>query len=389
MTRTYRTILITYLSILSTLSFAQNLIPNESFEDYMEVTRGHAHLDNLKEWFNTNQNQPKTLYGTPDHMFINENQPLNGIKDNFKPHTGHSVLGLITYMQRVENYREYASIKLKNTLKKGEKYQFTAYISSGNNVAFGGIATNGLGIAFTKDKLKQYVYEPLIGTTPQYQLEDIFYQTQWKKISFTFTAEDALKYMTIGNFKDDVQTDLKYINYDIDPQCYIYIDDVSLIHIPSENPPEPEEEIVAQKEEPIVEVKEEPEEIAEIEEVAPVPPPKTLVYEERPVETQSSLYITSYDINVQIWDDKTIDGDIVTIFWNGENVVEYYELTAKKKKFKVTYVPGKENRLILYAHNLGKIPPNTMAVGIKAGKKKRELNIRSDLGKCGAIQFKR
>lgn len=388
MTRTFISIIIiTYLSFLFPKSFAQNLIPNESFENYLEVTRGHAHLDNLKDWFNTNQNQPKTLYGTPDHMFINENQPLNGIKDNFKPRTGQSVLGLITYMQRVENYREYASVKLKTPLKKGEKYQFTAYISSGNNVAFGGIASNGLGVAFTKDKLKQYVYEPLIGTSPQFQLDAIFYKTQWSKITFTFTADDIIKYMTIGNFRDDVQTDLKYINYDIDPQCYIYVDDISLIHIPTENPPEEKEEIVVEKETPKEEVILEKE--IEITEVEPEVLPQKIVYEERPVQTQSSLYITSYDINIQIWDDKTVDGDIVSIFWNGEYVVEYYELTAKKKKFKITYEPGKENKLILYAHNLGKTPPNTMAVGIKAGKKKRELNIRSDLGKSGAIQFKR
>ncbi|KXX67767.1 hypothetical protein AVL50_25225 [Flammeovirga sp. SJP92] len=367
--------------------YGQNLIPNPSFDDYFEATRGHAHLDNLKEWYNTNQNKPKTLYGTPDHMFINESQPLKGIKDNFSPRTGQSVLGLITYMQRVVNYREYASIKLNKVLKKGEKYQFTAYISSGNNVAFGGIATNGLGFAFTNEKLKQSIYEPLLSVSPQYQLDDIFYATDWTKITFSFIAEEAIKYLTIGNFKDDLQTDLKYINYDIDPQCYIYIDDVCLVHIPSDTPTEEEKEeepkLIVEKQATIKE--EEPKDI----EPEPNEVPKTLVYENRPVENQSSIYITTYDISIQIWDDRTIDGDIVSIFWNGEHVVEYYELTAKKRKFKVTYEPGKENRLILYAHNLGKIPPNTMAVAIKAGKKKRELNIKSDLGKCGAIQFKR
>ncbi|MBD0401719.1 hypothetical protein [Flammeovirga sp. EKP202] len=380
-------LLFTCISLLSISSYGQNLIPNPSFEDYHEATRGHAHLDNLKEWYNTNQNKPKTLYGTPDHMFINENQPLNGIKDNFSPRTGQSVLGVITYMQRVVNYREYASIKLNKVLRKGEKYQFTAYISSGNKVAYGGIATNGLGFAFTNEKLKQNIYEPLLSASPQYQLEDIFYATGWTKVTFSFVAEEAIKYLTIGNFRDDLQTDLKYINYDIDPQCYIYVDDLSLVHIPSDTPPEEEKvqepEVVVEKHEIVVD--EEPEKV--IEEQPKVP--ETLVYEDRPVENQSSIYITTYSITIQIWDDKTIDGDIVSIFWNGEHVVEYYELTAKKKKFKVTYEPGKENRLILYAHNLGKIPPNTMAVGIKAGKKKRELKIKSDLGKCGAIQFKR
>ncbi|OHX67555.1 hypothetical protein [Flammeovirga pacifica] len=363
---------------------AQNLIPNPSFEKFHEETRGHAYLDNLEDWFNANTSKPKSLYGTPDHLFINEKQPLNGIKDSFKPRTGTSVLGIISYMQRVNDYREYASVKLNETLKKGETYQFTAYIKNGNQVAFGAIASNGFGVYFSDNKIRQYVYEPLM-VTPQYQIDDIFYTTDWKKITFTYVAEGDYKYMTIGNFLDDVKTDIKYINYDVDPQCYIYLDDLSLIHIPST----PEEE----------DVKEDTSEVI-VAPVAVVTPPKQeeiqvkevkekLIYEERPTVVQSSIYITSYEISLSVWDDKTVDGDVVSLFWNGEPVLQEYELTAKKKKLKIKYEPGKENVLILYAHNLGKEPPNTMAIAIKAGKKKRQLSIRSTLGKSGGIRFKR
>ncbi|ANQ50786.1 hypothetical protein MY04_3432 [Flammeovirga sp. MY04] len=366
--------------------YAQNLIPNPSFESFHEETRGHAYLDNLEDWFNANSSKPKSLYGTPDHLFINEKQPLKGIKDSFKPRTGTSVLGLISYMQRVSDYREYASVRTSTPLQKGEKYQFTCYIKNGNQVAFGAIATNGFGVYFSENKIRQYVYEPL-NVTPQYQIEDIFYTTEWKKITFTFTAEDNYKYMTIGNFLDDVKTDIKYINYDVDPQCYVYVDDVSLIHIPTDKPEEekePEEEVIEEVPEVVA--------VAPVEEKIkeePVQEKKKMVYENRPTTVQSSIYITSYEINLAVWDDKTVDGDIVSLFWNGETILEEYELTAKKKKLKIRYEPGKENILILYAHNLGKEPPNTMAIYIKAGKKKRQMSIRSTLGKSGGIRFKR
>ncbi|MBB6463169.1 hypothetical protein [Flammeovirga kamogawensis] len=385
MTISYYRFIFLYIFLLAfTFSgHSQNLIPNSSFENYIEETRGHAYLDNISDWYNTNQVQPKSLYGTPDHMFINEKQPLKGIKDNFKPRTGKSVLGLITYMQRVVNYREYASVELTTPLKKGENYQFTVYITNGNNVAYGGIASNGFGVYFSENKVRQYIYEPL-NVTPQYQIEDILYTTKWTPISFTFTATENSRFLTIGNFRDDKHLDFKYINYDIDPQCYIYLDDLNLIHIPKGDIPEEkvtevvEEEIIVKEE-----IKVEPK-------VTPsLPEKKAYVYEERPTETQSSIYITSYDITLNIWDDKTVDGDVVSIFWNGEPIIEEYELTARKKKLKIRYETGKENKLILYAHNLGKDPPNTMAVQIKAGKKKRSLSIRSDLGKCGAIRFKR
>ncbi|WP_281616284.1 hypothetical protein [Flammeovirga sp. SubArs3] len=365
---------------------AQNLIPNPSFENIVEETRGHAYLDNIDDWFNANHTQPKTLYGTPDHLFINEKQPLKGIKDTFEPRTGKSVLGLISYMQRVKNYREYASVRFTHPLKKGEAYTFSAYIKNGNHVAFGSIATNGLGAYFSVHKIKQNLFEPL-SVTPQFQIKEIFYTTEWTEVQFTFVAEDNYKYLTLGNFLDDTHTDLKYINYDVDPQCYVYIDDVSLVHVPKEEQEEveePEEVIVEEK---VEEVKEEV--IVAVVDTPKVEVPEKVIYEDRPTEVQSSIYITTYEVSLAIWDNKTVDGDIVSLFWNGEHIIEEYELTAKKKKLKIRYEPGKENVLILYAHNLGDDPPNTMAIQIKAGKKKRELSIRSTLGKSGAIRFKR
>ena len=41
----------------------------------------------------------------------------------------------------------------------------------------------------------------------------------------------------------------------------------------------------------------------------------------------------------------------------------------------------------LYAENLGDIPPNTAAVQIKDGKKKRNVNLVSDYGKSGAVEL--
>ncbi|MEH0157609.1 hypothetical protein V6R21_26185 [Limibacter armeniacum] len=361
---------------------AQNMVPNASFEQIKTETRGHAYLDNVSEWFNTNQRKPKTLYGTPDHMYINKEQSLEGIKASFSPHSGNSVLGLITYMQRVPNYREFASVKLDTHLTKGKKYRCSFYITNGNQVAYGSVASNGLGVAFTSSALEQYLYEP-IAVKPQFTIEDILYTKEWKQYSFEFTAQEPYLYMTIGNFFTDDQISLRHMNYDTDPQTYVYLDDISVVAIDGEETIEPEKVeavIVQKKEEPVV---------ATVSET-PIPEPTTEeLVENREVEDQYVLNLPAgvSKVKIKIWDDKTEDGDVLSVLFNKHWLVKSYSLRKKKRKLTLNIDNSKDNRLILIAHDLGTEPPTTAAIEIKAGSLKRTIRVRSDLGKCGAIRF--
>lgn len=56
------------------------------------------------------------------------------------------------------------------------------------------------------------------------------------------------------------------------------------------------------------------------------------------------------------------------------------------KKLQIQLKPG-VNQLIVYAHNLGKDPPNTASVTLFNGKVKYPVSIESNLGKCGAIKI--
>jgi len=356
------------LSILPSGLHAQNLVPNPGFEDFFEESKGHALISNVKEWYNTNQSQPAGLFGTPDHMYAAKR--FDGSQRNdayFAPHQGLSSAGVITYMQRIRNYREYLSIRLKESLKMGKKYKVTFYISSGNHTAFGNIGTNGFGIYFSQVPVKQYVHEPL-SEKPQYMLKDIFFKTEWQEISFTLEVDRPYRYLTFGNFLRDYQLDKRYYNYDIDPQSYIYIDDVSVELIEEE----PEEEIVAETPPSV-----DPE----------IPDHPDL--EGRGVEIQSNFQIEKGKIVIKIWDLREVDGYVVSLKFNGEWVLRNYMLKKRKKKVKIYYRSDMENALIFFAHTLGEEPPNTAAISIKSGKSKRRLNIRSDLNYCGAIQFRK
>lgn len=93
----------------------------------------------------------------------------------------------------------------------------------------------------------------------------------------------------------------------------------------------------------------------------------------------------SENIIIKIWDHGRQDGDIVSIYLNGVQVIKKYYLTYWKKEFKIKLDPTKSNDLFLYAHNLGDSPPNTVSVEISDGKKSENIVLNSDLQSCEAV----
>ena len=367
-------LLLSLLLAGSMASNGQNMVPNPGFEEYLKESKGQTFMENVAEWFNANNRQNTPLYGTPDHMFSADIG--NGMHRNerfFMPYKGSCTAGLISYIQRIPNYREYLSVQLKTPMRTGQTYHVSFYLSSGNHATFGIIGSNGLGAAFTVNKPDQRMYEPL-PHAPQFQLQKVFYATGWHRVSFEFTADKPYRYLTFGNFLGDSRTLRRYYSYDIDPQCYFYIDEVS---VTTEPLPEeaPENSAVAE------------DNMASKPTVPPAPAVKIPPLENRPVEVQSTFYADSREVTIKVWDQREVDGDIISLMYNGEWILKRHTLSKSKRKIKLMVDQGKENTLIFFAHTLGDEPPNTASISLKSGKEKREFNIRSDLNYCGAIQL--
>ncbi|MCS7072987.1 MAG: hypothetical protein NZ108_00820, partial [Bacteroidia bacterium] len=83
------------------------------------------------------------------------------------------------------------------------------------------------------------------------------------------------------------------------------------------------------------------------------------------------------------------DGDIISLFYNGELILERFTL-QKKPKAIIINVPenGKPSYLIMKAHNLGRVPPNTARLTIHDGKKIHEVRLTSSLQVFGGIEFR-
>ncbi len=108
----------------------------------------------------------------------------------------------------------------------------------------------------------------------------------------------------------------------------------------------------------------------------------------RKMEVQATVVADHNTIKVRVWDRDEIDGDSITLVLNGQIIKEHISLKRRKKTFKLHLQPG-SNYLVMDAENLGTVPPNTAAVEVRDGRKKKRMELSSDMGKSGAIKIDR
>ncbi|MEP0133971.1 MAG: hypothetical protein ABJJ25_07080 [Eudoraea sp.] len=113
--------------------------------------------------------------------------------------------------------------------------------------------------------------------------------------------------------------------------------------------------------------------------------PNRTVFEGRKISYQKELVVDNEIITISLYDHGRADGDIVSIYLNGEQIVAKHILTYKKKSFEVKLNSNKSNDLFLYAHNLGNFPPNTVSIEIKDGSSAENIVLNSDLSSCEAV----
>jgi hypothetical protein len=106
----------------------------------------------------------------------------------------------------------------------------------------------------------------------------------------------------------------------------------------------------------------------------------------RNVEVQNKMEVGTDLVTVKVWDRGTVDGDKIALYLNGELILDDYTLNKDKKEITLHLQAG-TNYLAMHAINLGTIPPNTAAMEISDGKKKKNITVISDTGKSGAIEI--
>lgn len=124
----------------------------------------------------------------------------------------------------------------------------------------------------------------------------------------------------------------------------------------------------------------------------PKQPEKDVIVENSPrkevknFKEQESFTVKKSIINVRYWDNHTPDGDIISLYLNGELVVKNQKVESKYKELKLNLKPG-DNYLIMRAVNEGRIPPNTAAISVNDGQQTQTAILRAKKRKNVAIKI--
>jgi hypothetical protein len=106
----------------------------------------------------------------------------------------------------------------------------------------------------------------------------------------------------------------------------------------------------------------------------------------RKIDTKYDIWVDSAQVQLKIWDNNLVDGDIISLSLNGSWILKQHTVTKGKKKLWIR-LTQKSNILVLYAENLGSKPPNTAAIIVNDGKKEQKIILNSDMGKSEAVHI--
>ena len=92
-----------------------------------------------------------------------------------------------------------------------------------------------------------------------------------------------------------------------------------------------------------------------------------------------------------LYDNGVVDGDTVSVLLNGKVIMPMEGLSTKaiNKTIYLTPQMGDSLVLIMYAENLGSIPPNTGLLVVHDGEDTYYISFSGDLKKNAAIILKR
>jgi len=120
---------------------------------------------------------------------------------------------------------------------------------------------------------------------------------------------------------------------------------------------------------------------------APVIIPKVL--SSRQNQLVKTITVNTNEIELDIYDDGTIDNDTVSVFLDKKMVISHAMLTDRAIVMKVHLDEDNDyHEVVMVADNEGTIPPNTSLMIVKAGDKRYEVRIVSTEQKNATVIFK-
>jgi hypothetical protein len=211
---------------------AQNLVPNSGFEEFDDCPDLPGQIGEAIGWFNVG--------GGCDYYNVCGSNgfsiPVNYSGGGYA-RTGDAYAQISVYAVPIINGREFAGVELTESLQANVNYRIEFYLSMMDSLNY---AVRNVGAHLSAQPHPQNLMM-LLSLEPQVSYnEDAFLDDKigWMLISGTFTAQGGERYLAIGNFDDDANTDTISVpnggNPNGNPPGYwdaagYFIDDVSVV----------------------------------------------------------------------------------------------------------------------------------------------------------------
>lgn len=226
-------VVIIFSIFLVSQAHSQNLVTNPSFEDVYKPNCSWSSVSfpighSIANWESASAASPdmhSLLVSDSCWAFANGSeysgtttcQPGEQL-----PRTGLVMVGFITTNDSTE-WREYIRNELLEPMIPGKLYNVRYYISLADNSA---LSSNNIGVYFSSDRFESSTTVAL-PFTPQIEVKNLIgNDLDWVEIDTVVMATQPWRYMTIGNFRSNAETETKAHQYC--PWAYYYIDDVSV-----------------------------------------------------------------------------------------------------------------------------------------------------------------
>ncbi|MBC8047974.1 MAG: gliding motility-associated C-terminal domain-containing protein, partial [Fimbriimonadaceae bacterium] len=231
------------LIIFSTFVFISqaqvNLVPNPSFEDYIDCPYGFDGFFGSESTFYIVDQWMRPSSGTSDlfNSCASVGSGMN-VPDAFfgyrYAHTGEGYAGMYTV---ISGYREYIQTRLTDTLEAGKCYYIEYWVAPGFKVESGyyyNLTTDEFGLNISDERYFDEFDYGVIDIEANLENPEGYFLTDtvnWNKTGGFYTAEGGEEWIILGNFKDDGDTDpilidSAYEDFAALSYGYFFVDDV-------------------------------------------------------------------------------------------------------------------------------------------------------------------
>ena len=310
-------------------------------------------------------------------------------------HTPGDLAGNFMIVNSAFNPGDFLNIPMR-PLKVNGKFELSIYIANILISTDGCAATQPNIEISVETKRGRRLAEFATGIIPNNQVPI------WQKFSMRFTLSEIMEPMVLrfknletGGCGNDFAIDdiclVEYIEEEAEPLTTLRVIKPKVTTTPSQKPkpiisPKKKPESPKPKpEKPIIHMRPVPYE-RPIEEIPEIP----LAYK---INNRNDLLIQKVELpegefEINLYDDKKIDGDTISVYDNGKLIFDRAGLSKKAISKKLVLSKMKpQHELIVVAETLGDLPPNTALLEVVTPQKRLKFYIHSDMESNAKILF--